>query len=413
MKIISLATAFVLALGIGASAKTLEFTMGSNTMYESTDKIEEHSLENAPYTKNDRTMVPARIISERFGADVGWDGEKNEVSITKGDKSIILTLGSDVAVVNGEKIKLDVSPEEFNGRTMVPLRFISETLGKSVRYIPSTAQVVITDNEPLLTINGLDINIDHYKTLILAAGYDKQSGENPLDYVSQVTALMREVYGTGTLIQAEGTYPELMSEVIKEAISANIGYMQESDVLSFPMAEYWGYDELIYLKADDYVKSIDVENEAEELYKELFVTAKHILILADETNHTTAKKTAEAVLKEAKSGKDFDELIDKYNEDPGVAQNPDGYTFTYGEMVEPFEEAAFALKEGEISGIVETSYGYHIIKREPLAPMPNDIRSKMMSYVEGRIPYVIISEAMENVQVTRHKTDEEIAELLK
>ena len=43
--------------------------------------------------------------------------------------------------------------------------------------------------------------------------------------------------------------------------------------------------------------------------------------------------------------------------------NPDGYLFTYGKMVPEFEEASFALKVGETSGIVETDYGYHIITR--------------------------------------------------
>ena len=46
--------------------------------------------------------------------------------------------------------------------------------------------------------------------------------------------------------------------------------------------------------------------------------------------------------------------------------NPNGYVFTYGEMVEEFEEAAFALEVGEISEPVKTSHGYHIIKKLPL-----------------------------------------------
>ena len=56
------------------------------------------------------------------------------------------------------------------------------------------------------------------------------------------------------------------------------------------------------------------------------------------------------------------------SEDTGLAANPDGYAFTTGEMVQEFEDATRALEPGQISGLVESSYGYHIILRLPLAP---------------------------------------------
>ena len=59
----------------------------------------------------------------------------------------------------------------------------------------------------------------------------------------------------------------------------------------------------------------------------------------------------------------FDELMNANSEDSGLAANPDGYTFTAGEMVEPFETATRALTPGQISDIVESDYGYHIILR--------------------------------------------------
>ena len=62
----------------------------------------------------------------------------------------------------------------------------------------------------------------------------------------------------------------------------------------------------------------------------------------------------------------FDELMNEYSEDSGLAAYPDGYTAAPGEMVPEFEETAFSLGMGEISEVVESSYGYHIILRLPL-----------------------------------------------
>ena len=62
----------------------------------------------------------------------------------------------------------------------------------------------------------------------------------------------------------------------------------------------------------------------------------------------------------------FQELADQYSEDPGRESYPTGYTFTTGSMVQEFEDAAYALSEGEVSEVVESSFGYHILLRLPL-----------------------------------------------
>ena len=71
----------------------------------------------------------------------------------------------------------------------------------------------------------------------------------------------------------------------------------------------------------------------------------------------------EGILKRAKSGEDFSELVKQYTEDRGSKDKGGLYeNFSRGKMVKPFENAAFSVPVGQISDIVETNYGYHILK---------------------------------------------------
>ena len=91
-------------------------------------------------------------------------------------------------------------------------------------------------------------------------------------------------------------------------------------------------------------------------------TVQHVLIM-NETEKGDAATVANEVLQKANAGEDFTALLKQYNEDTGETEQ--GYTFGSGEMVPEFENAAFALKFGEISDVVQSEYGYHVIKRNP------------------------------------------------
>ncbi len=76
-----------------------------------------------------------------------------------------------------------------------------------------------------------------------------------------------------------------------------------------------------------------------------------------------AYKKAKNLLERIKAGEDFSELARKHSDCPSSAQGGELGEFGKGDMVKPFEEAAFNLKKGKISEIVETPFGFHIIKR--------------------------------------------------
>jgi hypothetical protein len=99
------------------------------------------TLDAAPFISSEgRTLVPIRFISESMGQDVEWKAETREVVI---NNSITLQLDNQNAVVYGKNVKLDTAPFIVNGRTVVPVRFISENLGYEVEWKAQTKEVVI------------------------------------------------------------------------------------------------------------------------------------------------------------------------------------------------------------------------------------------------------------------------------
>ena len=110
------------------------------------------------------------------------------------------------------------------------------------------------------------------------------------------------------------------------------------------------------------------------------LAAKHILLLTKDMTTGKAYDAEKAAAQKAKAeellaqlqavtdpaelAKKFDELMQANSEDSGLAANPDGYVFTAGEMVEAFEQGTRALEFGQMSGLVESDYGYHIILRQ-------------------------------------------------
>ena len=100
--------------------------------------------DSEPHMSQNRVFVPLRGVFEQMGATVMWNGSTQMVTARKANTDVQLTIGSRTAYVNGAPMSLDVAPHMMNGRTMVPLRFISETLGADVRWDSGVDAVYIT-----------------------------------------------------------------------------------------------------------------------------------------------------------------------------------------------------------------------------------------------------------------------------
>lgn len=142
---------------------------------------------------------------------------------------------------------------------------------------------------------------------------------------------------------------------------------------------------------DDEVKDFYNANK-EQLKEEPQVKASHILIGVDASasaeDKAKAKAKAEALLKEIRGGKDFAEAAKTNSTCPSKDQGGDLGYFGKGQMVREFEQAAFTMKIGDISDVVETQFGYHIIKltdkKEGEAPKLEEIKEKIATFLKGQ-----------------------------
>jgi hypothetical protein len=138
-----------IAFAVGAEQPVIiKLTVGKTAATVGTTGV---TLDSAPYIDkaSGRTMVPMRFIDEAFGASVTWNAGTRHVSVeTEGTAnhkslSMVMTIGSKTATVNGKAVTLDVAPTIVAGRTFVPLRVISETLGAQVTWKAASRTITI------------------------------------------------------------------------------------------------------------------------------------------------------------------------------------------------------------------------------------------------------------------------------
>ena len=189
---------------------------------------------------------------------------------------------------------------------------------------------------------------------------------------SKVAISVDQMYGDmAAQMKSEETVEHMLwAEMLSREL---LIYLNESGDLSDQLRErYFGED------SGGYPTDAEVQAWLDEqgIYR-----AKHILLATidldtreplDEAAVAQKKAKADDILAQLRGAEDpitlFDQLMNEHSEDTGLAANPEGYTTEKGMMVAPFEEAALALKNGEISDIVESDFGYHIILRLPIDP---------------------------------------------
>lgn len=104
------------------------------------------AFDQLPVIKEGRTLVPLRAIFESLEAEVSWDENTRTVTAIKGETEIKLTIDNNIAYKNGEEIKLEVPAQISGGRTLVPVRFVADCFGVGVDWDQDTKRVILTTN---------------------------------------------------------------------------------------------------------------------------------------------------------------------------------------------------------------------------------------------------------------------------
>ena len=186
-------------------------------------------------------------------------------------------------------------------------------------------------------------------------------GPELLDHALWSSALTRELYTT--LFEVNDLNSQIQEKLYGQG---SAGYPTDEQVLAYAQ------DDLGYYRAKHILlKTVDTDSPITD--EEGNATGEYTPL--DEATVAEKRALAEDLLAQLQAASDkealFDQLMAEYSEDTaadGTLNGADGYTASQGQMVAPFEEAALALEDGAISGIVESVYGYHIILRLPLDP---------------------------------------------
>lgn len=247
--------------------------------------------------------------------------------------------------------------------------------------------VVLTDydKKTVMTIGGKDISASLYRYYLLNLRSQYDGGNSAMwdnnemsDYVEQqVVSYLKEyaaaeVMADNLSITVSDDDKKALDNYIAQVISQidaeeNTSYAAELESANMTDAMFRALQDNSLIQSQIYVSKYQgtaTDEQILDYVHQNYVRVKHILIKTvdlDDEQKAEARSRADNVLERAKNGENFEDLVKEYSED---GMDPDtGYYFTTGQMVQEFEDKSFDLAEGEISDIVESQYGYHIIKK--------------------------------------------------
>ncbi len=153
--------------------------------------IDESNAKVVPILENDRTLVPIRFIAESLGAEVSWNDATQTATLKKDTTTVSITIGENKMLVNGSEVALDVPAQLRNERTLLPLRAVSDALGKQVFWGgEETGLIVISDEAQQLNDEQI-MAVSQYQKFYLknAVNLEKAKADGLKEYEKVVASI--------------------------------------------------------------------------------------------------------------------------------------------------------------------------------------------------------------------------------
>ena len=309
-------------------------------------------------------------------------GKKEKtVNIEKGTKAYTLaeTLAVKIPKLNPKLNAKLIKTKNFNVTVGETIDGIIQNFGSRANQLPS---IDIETIKSIIMSNAIDIA---EKKLLekesIKAGFDA-----PQSKIDSIMQLQYDAAKGKEAFEMQLVENGIEQSVVKESIRSGI---------------------LINALLQDKIKEEDIvvtEAEIRALYvPEKARAAQHILIDTREDTTATGKakalKEIKSILAEAKLGKDFGELAKKHSSCPSREKGGDLGKFSRGQMVSEFDQAVFSMNVGEISDVVETQFGYHIIKLNEIVKNDyNDVKSELETRAKDNKKRVLYQEYMQELK---------------
>ncbi len=392
--------------------------------------------------KIDKTGTVVNLLPKEGTAELSQD------DTSSGDDGQIVNVKANPYIIRLEGIDTYMQSIGYNDVIYIPLRNFAEIFNKSVEYKEESNTIVLNDlpGDPVGSVNGEDISkgeFDYYYNyqLFMMSNNDGLP-ESDAEYAKLREGIFNSLVNRKLVLQEAGRkklaeisqddLDAINSDILKK-VETNGGIENIRKLLGGANMNFGRYltsqkeSYIINRFQNELGKDVKVnDSEVRKYYdnnKNLFIKpetlkAKHILVSTRNNNsepisisgRDAARARAEDLLKRVKAGENFDDLMNKYSEDPGLKSNPDGYTFARGEMIKEFEDAAFSTKLGGISNVIQTVYGFHIIKVEDKFPsgqkefeeVRDDIRKQLESSAKTNYFYGTIDRLRAEGKITKN-----------
>jgi peptidyl-prolyl cis-trans isomerase C len=310
---------------------------------------------------------------------------------------------------------------------------------KKAEAVPAAKTDETAENAAVAIVNGKEISreaLNRELTLVTQrlksqgqqigkAQLDKMQG-NVLDNMIDRELLYQDALKNG--IKADDQAINAQLDKMKKNFPGDAEYQKALEMMNTSeadlkanIAQSMVIQQLIESKITPKIQITDAQiKEFYDTHPELFQTpeqvkASHILIKADpsasEEDKAKARKKIGEVQEKLKKGEKFDDLAKEYSEGPSNTKGGDLGYFSQGQMVKPFEDAAFSMKKGEVSDIVVTRFGYHLIQVNDKKPESTTGYDEVKAKIGDHLKQEKMIESV-NAYIEKIKADAKIQVLL-